>query len=125
MLYSKIKTNPKPMNYWKIITTIANYNNVDLKEAVKKYYNLTGIPNKKCYEAIINLDVLLPCCKVEVTNNTDILDSLNIPHRFAGLKSYIIDIDITVEKTGEFSIAYLLSDGRDFFFSSKMLRRLE
>ncbi len=119
------KINPVSMSYWETITKIANYNNVDLKVAIKKYYGLTGIPSKECYEAIINTNKLIPCCKVEVTQNINTLNTLNVPYHFAGLKSRISAIDIAKDETGVYHIAYLIENGNGFYFSFEMLKKLE
>lgn len=124
MVYSEIKTNPEPMNYWETINTIANYNNIDLEEAIKKYYNLTGIPSKECCEIIIHEKKLFPYnCPVEITTDAKVLDILNIPLQYAGLSTFVIAIDIETENDNK-GVYYLLKDCSDLYFLPQMLRKM-
>ena len=47
------------MGYWEIITAISKKNSIDLKEAVKKYNSLTGIPEKESYNSIRKMLIFL------------------------------------------------------------------
>lgn len=116
--YDEKEISPKAMSYWQIISVIAKHNNIDIKEAIKRYYNLTGVPKKDEYEALMTCNNLLPCCVVKVIQNLTILEKISVPYSEAGLKSEITDIDIDL--SSKYPVAYLLKDS-EFYFLNEML----
>lgn len=68
----------------------------------------------------------MPCRKVRVTNELNILEDLNIPSQFAGLESYVIDFDIAIDSDeNKIYIAYLLLDGEGYYFSPDSITLLK
>lgn len=112
---------PVSMGYLEIITTISKYNQITLKEAIRKYYSLTNIPSKEYYETIIQeRNLFFHKCPVEITSDTDVLDTLSVPHEYAGIRTYVTDIDISMDK----GVYYLLEQCQDIYFTSAMLKKI-
>lgn len=108
-------TTPKPMNYLETITQIARHNNITLKESVKLYYDITGIPSKEYYKAIKDKNDLLPYGTViKITSDPDILGYWGIPLEFME-KSAIIDAINIVKESDGMEIYYCLK-GNDYLF---------
>ena len=42
------------VNYWEIIKQISEQNDISLRKAVEKYYELSGVPSREIYDKILN-----------------------------------------------------------------------
>lgn len=97
----EFESTPKPMNYLETITSIANHNKITLKDAITKYYDLTGIPSKEIYEVIMKEDEIIPYgLQVKISNNADILDYWGIPLELSGKDTKVVGIDIKSDPSG-------------------------
>lgn len=42
------------VNYWEMIKQISEQNDISLRKAVEKYYELSGVPSREIYDKILN-----------------------------------------------------------------------
>lgn len=96
---NQFNPNPPTMGYWEIITKIAETNNISLKEAIDKYYDISMIPNSTCYCALMGCgEYLFPFgSEIIICENKDELISYGIQPQYAGKKGIIKGIYIDEE----------------------------
>ena len=118
--------NPKTMNYLEIITQISKHNRISLKEAVKKYYDLTSVPSEHHYNVIMTKDDLLPFgCHVKLTANMDVLSEWGIPLELVNCTLTIGAINVIEDESDEPIVCYRIIERPYLEFARDTLVRLK
>lgn len=118
--------NPKTMNYLETITQISKHNHINLKEAVKKYYDLTGVPSEHYYNFIMTKDDLLPFgCHVKLTANMDVLSEWGIPLELVNCTLTIGAINVIADEHDETMVSYRIIERPYLEFSRDTLVKLK
>jgi hypothetical protein len=119
-----LSVDPKSMNYLEIVTKIAEHKHITLTDAVKKYYDLTGVPSN--YDLIMNEDDLLPFgCYVKLTTDVDILAKWGIPLELSNHTLTIGAINICTNEYDNPIICYRIFERPYLEFARDTLVRLK
>ena len=119
--------NLPEMGYWEIIAKISSQKNISVKEAVRKYHELSGIPSNDILDVLLNANEkdLIPFnSEVEICNDTEKLLSYGIQPDCAGLRTYVINIVIDDEDNTGNRIYYLVSADSSLY-SCEILQKID
>lgn len=119
--------NPPEMGYWEIIAEISSHNNISIKEAVKKYHELSGIPSNDFLEVLLNAnekDLIPYNSEVKICDDTEKLLAYGIQPDCAEFKTCIIDIVIDSKDNIGNRIYYLVSADSSLY-SCEILQRID
>ncbi len=115
------------MSYWEISAEISSHKNISVKEAIRKYHELSGIPSNDILDVLLNANEkdLIPFnSEVMICNDTKKLLSYGIQPDCAGLRTYVINIVIDDEDNTGNRIYYLVSADSSLY-SCEILQRID
>ncbi len=116
------------MDYWEIIAEISSHKNISTKEAVKQYYELSGIPSNDFLEVLLNAnekDLIPYNSKVKICDDTKKLLAYGIQPDSAGFKTCITDIVIDNEDNTGNRIYYLVRADSSSLYPCEILQRID